>query len=76
MLILSSILHVPRLSFDLLSVSHLAKSYNCAVIFLPDRYLLSDLTSKMIFGTGHESDGLYFFGDPPPPVSSSLQAFI
>ena len=74
---LTSVLHVPQLSFNLLSVSRLAKSHDCAVIFLPDRCLLQDLNSKRIFGTGHERDGLYFFGEPPPPlVSSNLQASV
>ena len=38
-LTLSSLLHVSQLSFNLPLVSRLAKSYNCAVIFLPDRCL-------------------------------------
>ena len=37
---LSSVLHVPNFAFNLLSVSRLAKSFNCAVIFLSDCCLL------------------------------------
>ncbi len=39
-IILSSVLHVPNFAFNLLSVSRLAKSLNCAVIFLPYHCLL------------------------------------
>ena len=47
---LSSVLHVPNFAFNLLSVSHLAKTFNYAVIFLLDCYLLLDQISKKIFG--------------------------
>ena len=56
-------------------VSRLAKSLNCAVIFLPFYCLLQDLSSKKIFGRGYKRDGLYYFGDPPP-TTSSLQASV
>uniref|UniRef100_A0A2N9ED05 Integrase catalytic domain-containing protein n=1 Tax=Fagus sylvatica TaxID=28930 RepID=A0A2N9ED05_FAGSY len=74
-IMLSSVLHIPNFAFNLLSVSRLAKSLNCAVIFLPFHCLLQDLSSKKIFGRGYERDGLYYFGDPPP-TTSSLQASI
>ena len=74
-IMLSSVLHVPNFAFNLLSVCHLAKSLNYAVIFLPYHCLLQDLSLKKIFGKGYERDGLYFFGDPPP-ATSSLQASV
>ncbi|KAF8404549.1 hypothetical protein HHK36_009436 [Tetracentron sinense] len=37
-------------------VSLLVKNLHCAVIFLPDRCLLQDLTSKRIFGRGYECE--------------------
>uniref|UniRef100_A0A2N9F1J4 non-specific serine/threonine protein kinase n=1 Tax=Fagus sylvatica TaxID=28930 RepID=A0A2N9F1J4_FAGSY len=74
-IMLSSVLHIPNFAFNLLSVSRLAKSLNCAVIFLPFHCLLQDLSSRKIFGRGYERDGLYYFGDPPPAISS-LQASI
>jgi hypothetical protein len=73
-ILLSSVLHVPNFAFNLLSVSRLAKSLNCAVIFLPYHCLLQDLNSKKIFGRGYERNGLYYFGEPPP--TSGLQASI
>uniref|UniRef100_A0A2N9J4F8 Uncharacterized protein n=1 Tax=Fagus sylvatica TaxID=28930 RepID=A0A2N9J4F8_FAGSY len=74
-IMLSSILHILNFAFNLLSVSCLAKSLNCAVIFLPFHCLLQDLSSKKIFGRGYECDGLYYFGDTPP-ATSGLQASI
>jgi hypothetical protein len=49
-IMLSSVLHIPNFAFNLLSVSRLAKSLNCAVIFLPYHCLLQDLSLKKIFG--------------------------
>ncbi len=72
-IMLSSVLHV--LAFNLLSVSCLAKSLNCVVIFLPHHCLLQDLNSRKIFGKGYERDGLYYFGEPPP-TKSSFQASV
>jgi hypothetical protein len=74
-IMLSSVLHIPNFAFNLLSVSRLAKSLNCAVIFLPFHCLLQDLSSKKIFGRGYERDGLYYFGDLPP-ATSGLQGSI
>uniref|UniRef100_A0A2N9IGT2 Integrase catalytic domain-containing protein n=1 Tax=Fagus sylvatica TaxID=28930 RepID=A0A2N9IGT2_FAGSY len=74
-IMLSSILHIPNFAFNLLSVSRLAKSLNCAIIFLPFHCLLQDLSSKKIFGRGYECNGLYYFGDPPL-ATSGLQASI
>ena len=74
-IMLSSVLHVPNFAFNLLSVSRLAKSLNCPVIFLPYHCLLQDQSSKKIFGKGYKRDGLYYFGDPPPAISG-LQASV
>uniref|UniRef100_A0A2N9I5S8 Uncharacterized protein n=1 Tax=Fagus sylvatica TaxID=28930 RepID=A0A2N9I5S8_FAGSY len=65
-ILLSSVLHVPNFAFNLLSVSRLAKSLNCAVIFLPYHCLLQDLNSKKIFGRGYERDGY-------PDLSPSIE---
>jgi hypothetical protein len=74
-IMLSSVLHIPNFAFNLLFVSRLAKSLNCAIIFLPFHCLLQDLSSKKIFGRGYKCDGLYYFGDPPL-ATSGLQASI
>ncbi|GFY92444.1 hypothetical protein Acr_08g0008400 [Actinidia rufa] len=74
---LSPVYYVPHFAYNLLSVSRLAKDLNCAVVFLPSRCFLQNLTSKKIFGKGYERDGLYYFGNPLPSsaVSSSLHVF-
>ena len=68
-IMLFSVLHISNFAFNLLSVSRLAKSLNCVVIFLPYYCLFQDLSSKKIFCRGYERDGLYYFGDPPPATS-------
>ena len=60
---LDSVLHVPEFTLNLLSVSRLAKSLNCAVVFLSHSCYLQDLSTRQIFGKGYERDGLYYFGD-------------
>ena len=72
---LTSVIHIPKFAYNLLSVSHLAKSFNCAVIFFPIHCVLQDLHLKRIFGRGYEHDGLYYFGEPPSSASS-LQASV
>ncbi|KAL7003296.1 hypothetical protein U1Q18_052409 [Sarracenia purpurea var. burkii] len=62
---LKFILYVPNFTFNLLSVSHLAKNSHRVAIFLPTHRLLQDLNSKKNFGKGYEHDRLYNFGEPP-----------
>ncbi|GFZ18593.1 hypothetical protein Acr_27g0003320 [Actinidia rufa] len=73
---LSSVYHVPHFAYNLLSVSRLAKDLNCAVVFLPSRCYLQDLSSKKIFGRGYERDGLYYFGDPLPSHVTFLETVL
>lgn len=56
---LSSILHVPNLALNLLSVSHITNSLNCSVTFFPSFCLFQDLVMKKIIGRGHEEGRLY-----------------
>ena len=58
-LTLSSVLNLPQLSFNLISVSKLTKSLNCCASFFPDYYLFQDLMTKKMIGKGHDSGGLY-----------------
>lgn len=61
---LSSVLHLPNLSFNLISVSQLTRNLNCCISFFPDHCLFQDLTTKKIIGRGHESGGLYILDTP------------
>lgn len=58
-LLLSSVLHVPNFTLNLLSISHLTKSFNCCVTFFPSHCVFQDLKTKTTIGMGHEKDGLY-----------------
>ncbi|XP_062090704.1 retrovirus-related Pol polyprotein from transposon RE1 isoform X1 [Humulus lupulus] len=80
LLTLSSVLHLPNLSFNLLSVSQLTRNLNCCISFFPDHCLFQDLMTKKIIGKGHESGGLYVL-DPLsstpiacPSVASAFEA--
>lgn len=58
-LTLSSALHVPKLSLNLLSVSSLTKSLNCSVTFFPSHCVFQDLRTGRLIGSGRETGGLY-----------------
>ncbi|KAL0546406.1 hypothetical protein IC582_016314 [Cucumis melo] len=61
---LSSVLHLPQVSFSLLSISQITTDLNCCVSFYPSYCLFQDLVTKKIIGKGHESRGLYTFDHP------------
>ncbi|KAL5741578.1 hypothetical protein ACOSP7_028310 [Xanthoceras sorbifolium] len=63
---LSSVLHLPNLSFNLVSVSQLTRNLNCCILFFPDHCLFQDLMTKQIIGRGHESGGLYILDTSIP----------
>lgn len=57
---LDSVLHVPHLSCNLLSISKLTKQLNCSAHFFPSYCVLQDLSSGMTIGTAKEYEGLYY----------------
>ena len=65
-LFLSSVLSLPQLSFNLISMSKLIRTLNCCISFFPDYCLFHDLTMKKIIGKGHESRGLYILDTQIP----------
>ena len=50
---------LPDFSFNLISLSKLIRMLNCSITFFPDYCLILNLTTKRVFGRGHESGGLY-----------------
>lgn len=58
---LSSVLSLPKFSFNLLSVSKITRGLNCSVkfFFLPNYCIFKSLSTKQIIGKGRESGGLY-----------------
>ena len=63
---LSSVLNLPNLAFNLISVSKLTKNLNCSVSFFPDYCVFQDLRTKPTFGKGHASNGLYILDEWVP----------
>ena len=59
LLSLSSVLSLPKFSFNLISVSKLTRALNCCISFFLDHCLFQDLMTKQIIGKGHESGALY-----------------
>ena len=56
---LSSVLHAPKLSNNLLSVSNITKTLNCSVTFFPSHCVFQDLDTGKTIGSGREDNGLY-----------------
>ena len=59
-LALSSVLHIPRFSTNLLSISRVTWDLNCSVTFFPSHCVFQCLSTKKTIGTGEEKNGLYF----------------
>lgn len=55
---LSSVLHVPQFSFNLVSVSTSMRTHNCCITFFLSR-VFQDLRTRQAIGGGHENNGLY-----------------
>ena len=57
---LSSALHVPYFSTNLLSISRITCDLNCCMTFFPTNCVFQDLSTKKTIGSCRENDGLYF----------------
>ena len=57
---LESVLYVPKLSCNLLSISQLTKDSNCSVIFSPTNCFFQDLSSGKTIGSAKVCEGLYY----------------
>ena len=60
---LKSVLHVPKLACNLLSVSKLSKDSNCAVTFFDSYCVFQEQNSGKMIGNAKLQDGLYYFAD-------------
>ncbi|KAJ9544807.1 hypothetical protein OSB04_024514 [Centaurea solstitialis] len=67
---LDSVLVVPSLSSNLLSVSQITKALNCYVIFWPNYCVFQDIATHKTLGCGTRKGRLYYLED-----DSSSQAF-
>lgn len=62
---LLSVLYVPNLSHNLLSVSIITKSLNCLVTFFPTNCIIHDLGKGKMIGSGRNGAGVYFLEKQP-----------
>ena len=58
---LNSVLHVPNLQCNLLSMSKLTMDLNYSVTFFPSCCKFQDLSSDKAIGNVEEQNGLYYF---------------
>ncbi|KAJ0808457.1 putative RNA-directed DNA polymerase [Helianthus annuus] len=56
------VLHVPKFTFNHLSVCKLTKDLNCAVTFFPRFFVMQGLRSRKLIGAGRCINGLYQMG--------------
>ena len=73
---LHNVLHVPRLSYNLLSISKMTHEWNCKAIFLPDSVSFQDLSSGKMIGTARHSRGLYLLDDDTSSSSISRTSLL
>lgn len=62
-LILQNVLYVPKISYNLLSVSKITRDLNCCVAFSPNNVVFQDLSSRTMIGTARHNRVLYFLDD-------------
>lgn len=60
---LSSVLSIPKLAFNLISVSKVTRDLHCYITFFPDHCLFRNLTTNKVIGKGHVSDDLYILDE-------------
>lgn len=70
---LNNVLHVPKLSCNLLSISKITQDLKCQANFYPTHCEFQELASGRMIGNARENGGLYFFEGPTTskPVQSS-----
>ena len=60
---LHNVLHVPQISYNLMSISKITRELNYKETFLPDSVSFQDLTSGRMIGTAWHNRGLYLLDD-------------
>lgn len=69
LLSLSSVLHVPKLATNLLSINRITHDFNCLVIFFPSHCVFQDLALKQTIMSGRVVDELYLLDADANPSS-------
>ena len=60
---LTSVLHVPSFSHNLLSLIRITRDLNCCVTFYPSHCVFQDLIMRRTIGSGREERGLYILDE-------------
>ena len=73
---LKFVLHVPKLTCNLLSVSKLSRDSNCYVIFYESHCTFQDRSSEKTISSARMINGLYYFEDnlPSNNISQGLSS--
>ncbi|KAA0055541.1 Cysteine-rich RLK (RECEPTOR-like protein kinase) 8 [Cucumis melo var. makuwa] len=72
---LQNVLHVPKLSYHLLSISKITPELHCKATFLPESVCFQDLNSGRTIGTVGHSRGLYILNDDTSGSSISTTSY-
>ncbi|KAA0033038.1 Cysteine-rich RLK (RECEPTOR-like protein kinase) 8 [Cucumis melo var. makuwa] len=60
---LQNVLHVPKLSYNLLSISKITRELHCKAIFLPESVYFQDMSSGRTIDTARHNRGLYILDE-------------
>lgn len=72
---LTSILHVPNLAANLLSIVRITIELNCRVIFYSYYCFFQDLATGKMIDSGSLKDGLYYLDSQPDTHGLLIQAY-
>ncbi|KAA0041009.1 reverse transcriptase [Cucumis melo var. makuwa] len=73
---LHNVLHVPKLSYNLLSISKITRELHHKATFLPESVRFQDLNSGRTIGTARHSRELYIFNDDTSSSSISMTSLL
>ncbi|TYK25905.1 Cysteine-rich RLK (receptor-like protein kinase) 8 [Cucumis melo var. makuwa] len=73
---LQNVLHVPKLSYNLLSISKITRELHCKATFLPESVCFQGLKSGRTIGTTRHSRGLYILNDDTSGSSISTTSLL
>lgn len=72
---LTSVLHVPNLTANLLSIARITIELNFRVIFYSYYCFFQDLATGKMIGSGSLKDGLYYLDSQPDTHGWLIQAY-
>ena len=73
---LHNVFHVPKLSYNLLSISKITRELHYKATFLPESVCFQDLSSGRTIGTTRHSRGLYILDDDTSSSSISRTSLL